>query len=623
MKTLQFIFVVSLLFSLNLSNNVCAQTDTTKLLPAVEISSFRPNLFSVGQLKVEADPSTVKQLEHQGLQDFLQIATPLSFRTYGTGISSISARGTGASHTALLWNGINVQNSLSGIIDLPLFEMGSGDKVSVKYGASTALFGSGAIGSTIFFDNEKPNEQGVKGKINAGVGSFDFQQYSANLRYRSGKFAGETRISTQLAENDFSFRNTTELGAPVRKAVNAAYWRRNLTQHLFFEIKKNQFLKVHFWHSQNQRSLMPSLTSANDNAILKDTSSRVVTEWTGFLGKYIMKVRSAFSQDNNLYASNTIAASRNKLNTFVNEAELNRDFGKNMHSRLALNYTSEHSLSSNFLEKFKRNRLAILLNQVVVVPQLASFSLNLRQEFYSGRSSPFTFNAGADRKISKGWRFRASVSRVYNLPALNDLYWKDLGNPDLKPEKGWSGEAGVSGVLKEQKNQQLDFHFTFYWIFLNNRILWQPSNGIWIPGNLNTMRSNGIEVMSNFKQNINKWALKGSVQYQLASARGDEGRQLIYIPVHNGSLSFTAVYKQFSIFYQQAASSRRYMSIDHSTWTYGFTTSNVGISYLLKLNRTSTMMTLRALNVFNTSYQVIQYFPNPGRNIKIDLTFNF
>lgn len=39
---------------------------------------------------------------------------------------------------------------------------------------------------------------------------------------------------------------------------------------------------------------------------------------------------------------------------------------------------------------------------------------------------------------------KASVSRNYRFPTLNDLYFLPGGNPDLKNEHGFSYDAGVS-----------------------------------------------------------------------------------------------------------------------------------------------------------------------------------
>ena len=57
-------------------------------------------------------------------------------------LSSISFRGTGASHTAVLWNGINVNQPTIGQSDFSLFPVLAFNKVKVVYGSSSSKFGA-------------------------------------------------------------------------------------------------------------------------------------------------------------------------------------------------------------------------------------------------------------------------------------------------------------------------------------------------------------------------------------------------------------------------------------------------------------------------------------------------
>ena len=97
--------------------------DTTTL-PAYEVTSLRLNQFDVGQSRLDMDSFTLKINRNQNIADFLQNNTPLSIKAYGTGLATVSMRGTGSSHTAIVWNGFSIQNALNGLVDLPLNEMG-------------------------------------------------------------------------------------------------------------------------------------------------------------------------------------------------------------------------------------------------------------------------------------------------------------------------------------------------------------------------------------------------------------------------------------------------------------------------------------------------------------------
>ncbi len=600
-----------------------AQKDTLRNLPSMEVTSFRINRFMVGQVQLETDSQTLRLLQQQPLQDWLMMATPLSFRTYGTGTGSVSSRGTGANHTALLWNGINIQNTLNGIIDLPTIELGT-SQVSLKMGANTALFGSGAMGATILIDDIKTQQNGLQSSLNIGKGSFNYQQLASVFRYKKGKFAGETRLSKQKSDNDFPFQNITVLGRPIQKAINADFEHFNLTQHFYLDLKENQLLKIHFWHSQNKRGVTPTMTASNDKAVLRDTMTRAMIEWSIYNGTTIVKARLAAMDDNNNFKSKAVKNSQNRIQRIVNELEINKELSKFYSFRLSGNYTREQSLSNNFAENQVRNRIALLGNQLFQKENVGQLTLNIREEIIDGKAAPFTFSTGVNIPIAKQkYELRASLSRVYNLPSLNDLYWKNLGSPDLLPERGWSKEFGISRKIKTAQ-QQLAAHLTFFQVNLHTQLAWLPGDdGVFRPVNLSKMRSTGIETMLDYHVVKGAWIFGVSPQYQLAQALNKDKKQQIFVPRHNGTYSFSVCYKNTMLLWSQAASSRRYMSTDNSSYVKGFTVGNCHLVFSPKIKKKTMNFTVKVLNVLDADYQILAEYANPKRNFKIDYTLNF
>ena len=65
------------------------------------------------------------------------------------------------------------------------------------------------------------------------------------------------------------------------------------------------------------------------------------------------------------------------------------------------------------------------------------------------------------------------LSTLYRLPGLNDLYWMPGGNPDLKPEYGYSAEAGSKLSWKSQnKKTKVSFEPTYFNRYIYNWIIW-------------------------------------------------------------------------------------------------------------------------------------------------------
>jgi vitamin B12 transporter len=612
------IVIIALLTCLSVS----AQTDTARALPTIEITTQSTNRFAVGQYQLNSDSQTVRFFQSQRLADWLQAETPLSIRAYGTSYANVAARGMAASHTAVVWNGINLQNPLSGTLDLNLLEVGSVDRVGVKLGGGSALYGSGAIGGSIFLDNNITQIEGFKGEVGLGLGSFGFQNQKIKLGFGSKKASVSISASHQKATNDFTFINTAEIGKPLDTAQNAAFERLNLTQNLYFNVSPKDILKVNLWQSLNSRQITPTMIAANNHEIFKDTAYRAVVEWAHFFIKSYVKLKMAYLYDNNLFNSDLIENSQNRVKTVVVEGELNHAFSQKHNMRFGANVTKDQSTSNNFEGNKNRTRFALFANDVLDLDVL-KLSLNIRQEFVDGKAIPFTFSTGFEKDLSKKHALilRGSVSKNYNVPALNDLYWNLLGKADLLPESGWSEELGLT-FMKEKQTVSIKAGLTFFNIHLDNRILWTPQkDGIWRPSNLPNMTSRGIELMSHFTYKNNNFNITFTPQYQFSKATDESGKQIIYTPLHSGSMSLRVNYKALSVYYNQRASSRRYMVGD--TWTNPFTMGNLTFGVTPTVFKLKTDVKLHIFNVWDTDYEVIRFYPNPKRQMRLEVSVLF
>jgi outer membrane cobalamin receptor len=86
---------------------------------------------------------------------------------------------------------------------------------------------------------------------------------------------------------------------------------------------------------------------------------------------------------------------------------------------------------------------------------------------------------------------KMSAARAFRAPTFNDLYWPLYGNPDLRPEHGWSYEARF-------ESSPLPNLFTAVSLYLRNikdRIFWLPGeDGMWRPQNVNHISIRGLEI---------------------------------------------------------------------------------------------------------------------------------
>jgi vitamin B12 transporter len=97
---------------LSLSFSAHAQSlDSTAAITLDEIKVFgkKPAQYAVGSRITNIGSTTLNRFNASSLADILQLRTPLHIKSYGQGmLSTVSFRGTGAAHTAVIWNGFNI-----------------------------------------------------------------------------------------------------------------------------------------------------------------------------------------------------------------------------------------------------------------------------------------------------------------------------------------------------------------------------------------------------------------------------------------------------------------------------------------------------------------------------------
>ena len=100
------------------------------------------------------------------------------------GTATPSFRGTGAGHTQIVWNGININHPMLGQSDLSLIPAGLIDDIQIYYGGASMPLNSGGIGGIINLETRPVWKKETMISLNPGIGSFG--QYTGLIKVRSG-----------------------------------------------------------------------------------------------------------------------------------------------------------------------------------------------------------------------------------------------------------------------------------------------------------------------------------------------------------------------------------------------------------------------------------------------------
>ena len=561
--------------------------------------------------------------------DALTYSTPINFKQYGPGmLQSASARGTGAGHLGVNWNGINIQSIIHGQVDFGL--IGISENVSYLPGANGAMNGSGNLGGLVRLNTKIRKKNGWHGTFSGNWASFANTQQTAQLRYTTKKWASLSEINHKQGKNDFPFVNTTSVGQPVIKQVNNGYQAINLRQSNQWLINTKHVLNVHYWMTMSERQVPPSMTSANDLAVQEDQSHRFLADWKYQLYPSLSIHTKLAQIAEQLIFENQALHSFTATTKQVFDSRVFLKKG-NHQWQLGLLQSLERAFSDNYESLTRRLTSAISLSDNVQIGDNLGISLQSRLEAKDFSQVIPIFSISGKYAL-QNWAIEGNFGRHFHAPTFNDLYWQDLGVRDLKDEVGYQGEIGFSHQI-HNNDFMLSYNICGFWLDINDWILWTPDNsGTWRPSNNKKVVSKGIETNSYISYKNQDFTISTNIGYTFVSTINKEskkgktliGKQLLYIPKHkaNGRLSLNYK-KKITFTYSHLFVSKRPYKQDNSKYVASYSIQNIHVAYLQPFKKVKLNIHLAMTNLSDKSYQIIRFRPMPGRGLEGGVSIMF
>ena len=262
-------------------------------------------------------------------------------------------------------------------------------------------------------------------------------------------------------------------------------------------------------------------------------------------------------------------------------------------------------------------------------------SVVLREEMYGDKWVPLIPAFFIDGILSKKGNIvaKASVSRNYRFPTLNDLYFQPGGNPDLRNEHGFSYDAGVSFEVGKKSIYKLSGSANWFDSYIDDWIIWLPTTkGFFSPRNVKKVHAYGVEVKANLAlQPAKDWLidLNGSYSWTPSINEGEKmspadqsvGKQLPYVPEHSASLTGRLSWRSWAFLYKWAYYSERFtMSSNDYTLTGHlpeYFMSNISLEKGLSFKPLDLQLKFAVNNLFNEDYLSVLSRPMPGINFEL------
>ena len=651
-----------------------AQDISTKThsLGEVTVTTRRP-LKEIGIQKTMFDSLALKENISLSMADVLAYNSSVFVKSYGRAtLSTVAFRGTSASHTQVSWNGMRINNPMLGMTDFSTIPSYFIDKASLLHGSSSVSDAGGGLGGLVRLGTTDEVEEGIHAQYVQGVGSFSTFDEFARFSYGAEKWGTSTRIVYSSSPNDYSYINRDKkvniydenhniIGQynPMERNRSGAFKDLHILQEVYYNSLKGDRLGLNLWYMNSDREL-PMLTTDYgserkfDNRQL-DNTFRAVASWnhirsswkTGLNAGYSYTLlnydyKREISEDN--WA--VMTKSRSKVNTFYAQAD--GEYTLSGKWLFTVNLSAyQHLVNSRdnnaVIQEDNRNIIGYDKGRVELSGSVSAkwkpvdrlgLSVVLREEMFGDKRAPVIPAFFIDGVLSRKGNItaRASVSRNYRFPTLNDLYFMPGGNPDLKSEEGFSYDAGLSFNTGVKDVFSVGGSVTWFDSYIENWIMWLPTTkGFFSPRNVKDVHAYGVEAKADLDIKLfSDWYLNMSGSYswtpsindgeKMSAADQSVGKQLPYVPRHSASFTGRLNWKSWSFLYKWAFYSERYtMSSNDLTLTGHlpkYYMSNVSLEKALSFKPLDLSLKIAVNNLFNEEYLSVLSRPMPGINFE-------
>lgn len=612
----RFAFCLLLLCQITL-----AQNDSITKLKEVVVSDSNLEKYSNTQSVLRLNDSIINKNEAL-LTDLLNYNSTIYFKEYGRGmLSSVSFRGTTASQTAVIWNGININSQMNGSTDFNTISASDYNSVSVKAGGGSVIYGSGAIGGTVHLNNDLGFYKRFENILKFDYGSFNTTGINYKTNISNEKWSAQIGFSRNSSTNDYKYLNRYTWRGEQRWNQNGEYDVITMSSSLAYKLDSKNSIKLYSQTSNTDRNTS-LITESETKSKYINGFNRNLLEYDGDFGKLKTNLKTAYIFENYQYFADNSKEdySYGKTESLITKLDLGYTLFKSTQVNGIVDYNKTKGYGTSFGNHVREiSSASLLVKQDIATDWKNEFGI--RKEFTDNYESPVLFSLGSSYQFSKLYNLKLNFSRNFRIPTYNDLYWDQGGNPDLKPESSYQAEIGNVFTFKNISLTQ-----TFYYIKIKDLLQWVPGqNGIWTPKNTSKVNSYGAETLLSWKKHFGKNYFSANATYAYTASKDEETKnQLFFVPYNKvtGSVSYSR--SKISAYYQFLYNGFVYTRADNNPDEIieAYTVSNVGIDYDFKF-LDSFKLGFQVLNIFNKDYESYEDRPMPGRNFNMYLTLKF
>ena len=647
--------------------------ERTVAIREITVVGHRP-MKEIGVQQTKLDSVALKENIALSMADVLTFNTSIFVKSYGRAtLSTVAFRGTSPSHTQVTWNGMKINNPMLGMTDFSMIPSYFIDDASLLHGTSSVSETGGGLGGAVKLMSRPAENRGFGVQYIQGIGSFKTFDEFLRLTYGDDHWQISTRAVYSSSPNDYKYRNHDKkeniydddmniIGQyyPVERNRSGSYKDLHILQEVYYNTRKSDRFGLNAWYINSNREL-PMLTVDHGAATdfdnrQRENTFRGVLSWDHLCSNWKVAAKGGYiytwmaydySRDLGNGTMAQMTRSRSKINTLYGQVD-----GEYYIGRKWL-FTANLSAHQHFVESRDKSVLLQQGGTGIVGYRQARIELSgavsakwrpvdrfgmsvvLREDMFGVKWTPIIPALFIDGVLSKRGNIvaKASLSRNYRVPTLNDLYFLPGGNPDLKSESGWTYDAGVSFAVGKSGVYSLSGSANWFESFIKDWIIWLPTTkGFFSPDNIKDVHAYGVELKADLTVNLAKeWqlGLDGTLSWTPSINNGEPrtpadqsvGKQLPYVPEYSSSVNGRLSWRRWSFMYKWCYYSERYTMSSNDISLSGklpkYFMSNISLERTIDMRWAEWSLKGVINNLFNEEYISVLSRPMPGINFEI------
>ena len=584
---------------------------SAKQHPATPITGLSQTLVVLGSaapvpLAESPRPVTVLPVASQSLApvtplDFLRQDSSVFLEQRGAGgaQSDIVLQGGSFEQTLVLLNGFRINDSQTSHhnLDLPV-PLDAIDSIQVLEGAGSTLHGVDALSGVVDFITRAPDHNRLR--LRAGAGSFDENEQAVLADATRGRWSGRLAAGRNFSTGFMTDRDYRNQEASAESWMGT---RLGITD-LLFASSDRAFGADDFYGNYPEWER----TKAWFASARQELGSHTVAAF-GYRrhSDDFVLIRGNPSIYENNHVDGSWQASLRRTGSLRPGALVLMGLEADGDSIRSFNFSG--GVTSFALGIHARNRGAGYLDlDWRPAKRRWNLSAGAREEIFSaGAQAVFAPQVAGSMRVTDRLKLRANAGYGFRIPTYTDLYYSDpttIGNPNLKPESAWSGNAGADWAL----SSRLLWSATGFYSRQHDTIDYvrASSNDLWHAANLNGLHFLGFESSLTWaateSQTVNiSWTGLHGAQSAL---RGLQSEYIFNYPVENVHAAWMASLGRLMTVNNMVQLAQRYRQSVYPVWNLWVTHAHGRIQPYLRLT-----------NLSNTGYQEIAGVPMPPREV--------